>query len=151
MFRDIEKLFQFEECTLDSLIRIENGNLVASDSKGLARLLHTCPSRFLLSSEYFENNCSTMLDFIRWYNLLDCHLLCQAIEKYAAGFLDDWNTNIHSFRSVSLTHIQFLTESLVFLSISTIFSCRGLLKALRMNSIIRMLVLFIPSGLNSGF
>ena len=42
-----------------------------------------------------------MLEFLRWYNLLDCHLLTESIKKYSDGFLDNWGTNIHEFKSVS--------------------------------------------------
>ena len=101
-FREIETLFGFPQSTLDSLIRIQNDEVYVSDQSNLSRFLHTCPTRFRISKEYFEANCSTMLEFLRWYNLLDCHVLCQAIEKYADGFLTDWRTNIHGFKSVSL-------------------------------------------------
>ena len=42
-----------------------------------------------------------MLEFLRWYNLLDCQVLTKAIEKYARGFLEVWTINIHHFKSVS--------------------------------------------------
>ena len=64
------------------------------------------------SIEYFESNCSTMLEFLRWYNLLDCHLLLKAIEKYANGYLQDWETNIHNFKSVSFSRIFIFILSL---------------------------------------
>ena len=95
-----------EPFSLENLIRIEHKKMIIIDNRALSTLLHTCPSRFQLSRKYFEESCSTMLEFLRWYNLLDCHLLCKAIEIFAEGFLK-WNTNVHSFKSVSLTKKQY--------------------------------------------
>ena len=94
-----------EPNTLDGIVGIRNGTLICMDRSALGRILHTSPERYLKSKEYFEENCSTMLDFLRWYNLLDCRLLCKAIEKYAKGFLDEWQTNVHEFMSVSFLEI----------------------------------------------
>ena len=37
--------------------------------------------------------------FLNW-NLDDCRVLRAAIEKYAKGFLDQWNVNVHRFMSL---------------------------------------------------
>ena len=77
-------------------------DLLCQDHNELRRILHTSPVRFLRSREYFDENCSTMLEFLRWYNLLDCRVLEKAITKYADGFLTQWQTNVHEFKSVSV-------------------------------------------------
>ena len=64
-------------------------------------MLHTSPSRYLKSLEHFDDECTNMIQFLRWYNLLDCHLLCEAIAKYSRGFVEEWDTNVHDFKSVS--------------------------------------------------
>ena len=94
----------FEPFTLERLIRIERIEVTVIDKRALAALLHTCPSRFLLSKKYFDESCTTMLEFLRWYNLLDCHLLSRAIKIFGEGFLK-WQTNVHSFKSVSFLFV----------------------------------------------
>ena len=90
-----------ESGTLDGILAIGARGVICLDRLRLGLILHTSPERFLKSKEYFDENCTTMLDYLRWYNLLDCRLLCHAIEKYAKGFLDEWDTNVHEFKSVS--------------------------------------------------
>ena len=102
--RDIENFFSLENLSLEFLIRIENGEVVVIDKLTLSKTLHTSLKKFLRSKAEFEK-CLTMLEFLRWYNLLDCDLLYRAIKNFAAGFLKDWNTNIHRFKSVSLNFI----------------------------------------------
>ena len=97
----MESYLSMEQNSLEFLVRIEKGAIFVIDQTSLAGLLHTDLKKFLRSKKQFET-CVTMLDFIRWYNLLDCDLLCRAIKNFAAGFLQDWNTNIHQFKSVSL-------------------------------------------------
>ena len=80
---------------------INKGSLKILDKNGLAKLLHTSPECYLESKMYFNENCYNMLDFLKWYNILDCKLLSEAIQRYAQGFLSDWKTNIHMFKSVS--------------------------------------------------
>ena len=109
IFSDIEALFQMESGILDEVVEIRravvDGELEAEflcrDRVKLRRILHTSPVRFLRSRDYFEKNCTTMLEFLRWYNLLDCRVLEKAITKYADGFLTQWQTNVHEFMSVS--------------------------------------------------
>ena len=90
-----------KKSSLQQLVRIDNGRIFISNRQELMDVLHTSVGKFLRSKREFDK-CSTMLEFLRWYNALDCQLLCFAIKNFAAGFLDDWQTNIHRFKSVSL-------------------------------------------------
>ena len=89
-----------KKSTLERLVRIENEAISITERNELMNVLHTSVEKFLRSKREFDK-CSTMLEFFRWYNALDCQLLCFAIKNFAAGFLEDWQTNIHRFKSVS--------------------------------------------------
>ena len=99
---------------LAGVVEISPDSFDCHDRSELRRILHTSPVRYLKSKDYFENHCSTMMEFLRWYNLLDCELLVQAITKYADGFLTEWQTNVHEFKSVS---IQIIFDFGKFLSL----------------------------------
>ena len=101
-FSDLEALFRVNEGFFQNLVEIRNLQLVILNKPGLLQILHTSPARYVASHEYYERNCTNMLEFLAWYNILDCKLLADAIERYADGFLTDWKTNIHQFMSVSL-------------------------------------------------
>ena len=99
-FRDLLDLFGSETDIFQNLVKFENGQILITNEKGMTEFLHTSPKRYFLSKEKFDLDCRNMLDFIRWYNLLDCHLLAKAIESYAQGFRDAWRVNVHDFKSV---------------------------------------------------
>ena len=84
-------------------LELDNLSLKILNKSEFARILHTSPAQYRAALKYFEEKCTNMLEFLRWYNLLDCHLLTESIKKYSAGFLDNWGTNIHEFKSVSFS------------------------------------------------
>ena len=94
-------LFAVNEDYFAEYLLIENAEFRILNKDALLKVLHTSPNAYIQSRNYFESECQNMLDFIRWYNLLDCHLLVKSIEVYAASFLEEWDTNVHEFKSVS--------------------------------------------------
>ena len=106
-FSELDTLFCSDIGTFLSMVEIRDQMLVILDEAKLHQFLHTSPKKFLLSKDYFERNCTTMLEYLRWYNLLDCHLLAESIRRYADGFLEVWKINIHRFKSVSEIDILF--------------------------------------------
>ena len=81
-------------------LKILNGLLVLEEGNNLLKQLHTSPEKYEESLKEFELNCSTMLDFLERYNIRDCELLRESIARYSAGFLEDWNVNIHDSMSL---------------------------------------------------
>ena len=145
MFRDIENFLSLEKFSLESLARIQNERVVVTDKIAMSKVLHTSLRKFLRSKAEFEK-CLTMLDFLRWYNLLDCELLYRAIKNFAAGFLKDWNTNIHRFKSVS-SHLL----GIILNYFKILISCPGSRSTSHTNTTMKKRVLFIHSGQNSAF
>ena len=108
---DIQKYFQFSS---DLEIIIENGKikeLRAKNGKALSNLLNSCPLKYFKSKTIFDNECATMSDYLRSYNLNDCILLTECIKTYAAGYFDTWKVNIHekmSLPGIAQGILQFL-------------------------------------------
>ena len=97
---DVEEFFGWRPAFLKDVFSVSQGKVIVEDSCKLSDCLETSPTRFAASKWYFEENCVTMLDFLEWYNLIDCKLLSASIEKYAEGFLQSWNVNVHEFISL---------------------------------------------------
>ena len=87
------------------MIAVKNNELIIKNREKLGEFLHTSPKKYFLSKKKFEDDCENMLEFLRWYNIVDCRLLTECIKKYAKGFRDEWNINIHLFKSVSIFKI----------------------------------------------
>ena len=98
--RDLAVLFSTDEKTFCEFVSIENQTITIINRDKLSEFLHTSPEKFLASKEKFEADCENMLEFLRWYNLVDCRLLTESIKKYAKGFLEEWGINIHLYKSV---------------------------------------------------
>ena len=49
--------------------------------------LHLCPDKYEVSKNAFNLHFDNMLEFLKDYNMNDCRLLCEGIEKYSNGFL----------------------------------------------------------------
>lgn len=93
-------------------MKIMNNKILFLSESGkskLSKMLHTSPKRFEISKLEFVRNCSNMEDYLRTYNLNDCYLLLKSIEKYAAGFLNDFGVNVHKFMSLPglAQHVAF--------------------------------------------
>ena len=75
--------------------------VVNSNDIAIAKeLLHTSPRKYFISKESFEENCSTMADYLKIYNMNDVVLLVECIKSYAQGFFETWDVNIHEQMSL---------------------------------------------------
>ena len=63
-------------------------------------LLHTSPKKFYESKQIFDNQCETMADYLKNYNLNDVILLEVCITSYAEHFYKTWGVNIHNKMSL---------------------------------------------------
>ena len=63
-FSDISELFGID---LEQYLQFKEGRVTFLDETGLAKKLHTCPEKFLNSKAYFEQNCSNMLEYLRFF------------------------------------------------------------------------------------
>ena len=131
--RNLSELFGVENNFFADYIKLENSQIQVLNRHALTKALHTSPNAFVQSKEYFQANCLNMLDFLEWYNLLDCQLLVKSIEIYASCFLEEWNTNVHDFKSVSIYVPKLLFVTRLF---NFIFSCQALQSILLTNSTI---------------
>jgi hypothetical protein len=103
IFSDISNYYGFDDNVFRSSAYIADEKLIlksSAEDSPLIRLLHTSPDKYEASEYFFNTNCNNMLDFLRVYNLNDCHLLCESIDAYGTGFLNEYNVNVHSFMSL---------------------------------------------------
>ena len=92
---NVEEFFGWPTLFLKDVFSISCGKVLVEDGSRVTQYLHTSPSRYAASKDYFESHCISMLDYLEAYNMLDCKLLIQSIENYAEGFLTEWGMNIH--------------------------------------------------------
>ena len=97
---DVEDFFGWDPATLKHVFTITDGNVNLNDAETFRKNLHSSPKCYAASKRYFDANCVSMLDFLEWYNMLDCRLLSASIENYTQGFLDEWGVNVHEFISL---------------------------------------------------
>ena len=99
-FYEIEEYFGWIGIGLEHVFEIEGYNCALLDGKILEPELVTSPQAYFNSRSYFRDNCLTMLDYLRHYNMLDVKVLVAAIEKYNDGFLTQWGVNVHDYISL---------------------------------------------------
>ena len=97
---DVEDFFGWPTGFLRDTFTVLAQNVIIDDSSKIVTLLHTSPNKYAASKDYFDSNCINMLDYLEFYNSLDCELLIQSIEKYTEGFISLWNVNVHDFISL---------------------------------------------------
>ena len=70
-FSEISAYYNIDLELLEANVKIENLTLALSPGAEeiLIDELHTCPNKFEISKQFFQQNCSTMLDFLKEYNL----------------------------------------------------------------------------------
>ena len=70
-FSEISAYYNIKLELLEANVKIENLTLALSPGAEeiLIDELHTCPNKFEISKQFFQQNCSTMLDFLKEYNL----------------------------------------------------------------------------------
>ena len=66
------------------------------NEKILKKLL-VSPLAYEQSRLLFDQKCSSMVEYLKFYNLLDTQILLQSIQTYAEGFMD-WNLDIYQLR-----------------------------------------------------
>lgn len=64
-------------------------------SEASEKYFHLCPEKYLESIHFYRTMCSTMIDFLKEYNLKDCRILAQAIKKHWQGFKEDFDVDLH--------------------------------------------------------
>ena len=97
---DVVNFFSFPE---ELSFEIDNGiltKLEPSNQTEMKTILHTSPKKYFESRIIFDENCFTMADYLREYNLNDCRLLADCIKRYSEGFYNSWNINIHHYMSL---------------------------------------------------
>ena len=92
---DVEDYFGWPTGFLRNAFSFSNERVLVEDSSELLCHLHTSPSRYAASLDYFRTRCVNMINYLEYYNMLDCKLLILSIEKYAEGFLAEWGINVH--------------------------------------------------------
>ena len=100
--QDIAIYYGFDSEDMKTLFILQDNMLLNTSENELflTNKLHTSPSKYESSKIQFQTQCTNMLDYLKEYNLNDCRLLCSSIIKYAEGFLQQWNVNIHQSMSL---------------------------------------------------
>ena len=101
--RDIEIYYGFTENSLSQHYELLEEKLAEITGDGfdfLSKKLHTSPRKYEISKFDFDSKYVNMMEYLEQYNLDDCRLLSQSIDKYSAGFLQDWKVNVHSSMSL---------------------------------------------------
>ena len=93
-FFGFEPPLTFERCG-------ENWKVSSETRAEVLKMLNTSPKKYFESKNIFElEGCRSMADYLRLYNLNDVILLDKCIKKYAKGFYDSWQVNIHEKMSL---------------------------------------------------